>query len=420
MSKDEDKHNEEQGHSEDQAEAPIPRSEDDDKSRILGRDAIALAKTSLVFILIVAGLALVGYLLRFIWVGLLPVILAILVSTVLYPVAAWLRSKGFAPALAAVATLLGAFAIFVGIFSAMAPVVTKQGGTLIQQAESGIGELTKLMNNLPFGIQPEQVQSVTDDAMTFVKNQASNIANGVITGVSTASTIVVSVVIMLFVTFFIIKDGDRFLPWLRKYTGYSAGWHLTELLTRVWSTLAGFIQAQAAVAFVDAVFIGLGLWALQVPLAFVLAVITFFASFIPIIGAFTAGALAVIIALVSHGLTTALLALGLIILVQQLEGNVLQPMLQSKAMGLHATVVLLSVTVGSALAGIVGAFLAVPAAASFAVIFKYHQQMASLRAGEIGLDDIAISTGSGSSDEEKQKARSAVRGLFSSLSPHSS
>lgn len=398
----------------------IPHSEDDDKSRILGRDAVALAKTSLVFIVIIAGLALAGYLLRFIWVGLLPVILAILVSTVLFPVAAWLRSKRFPRALAAVTILFGAFTIIVGIFTAMAPVVTKQGGDLIQQAEDGIGQLTELMDNLPFGIQKEQVESVADDALNFIQDQASNIATGVLTGVSTASSIVVAVVIMLFVTFFIIKDGDRFLPWLRKYTGYSAGWHLTELLTRVWNTLSGFIQAQAAVAFVDAVFIGLGLWALQVPLAFVLAVVTFFASFIPIIGAVTAGALAVVIALVSHGLTTALLALGLIILVQQIEGNVLQPMLQSKAMGLHAAVVLLSVTVGSTLAGIVGAFLAVPAAASFAVLFKYHQQMASLRAGEINLDDIDISTGADSTDPEKQKARANVRGLFSSLSPHSS
>ena len=132
--------------------------------------------------------------------------------------------------------------------------------------------------------------------------------------------------------------------------------------------MSGFIQAQAAVAMVDAVLIGLGLWALQVPLALVIAVVTFFASFIPIIGAVTAGALAVIIALVSNGLTNALLTLALIIIVQQVEGNLLQPLLQSKAMGLHAAVVLLSVTVGSTLAGIVGAFLAVPVAATLSLI----------------------------------------------------
>lgn len=108
--------------------------------------------------------------------------------------------------------------------------------------------------------------------------------------------------------------------------------------------------------------------------------------------------LAVIIALVSDGLTKALLALALIIIVQQVEGNVLQPMLQSKAMGLHAAMVLLSVTVGSALAGIIGAFLAVPVAATVAVVFRYHQEMASLRAGEIEAKNIKISTAEGHED----------------------
>src|SRR5699024_9900930 len=166
----------------------------------------------------------------------------------------------------------------------------------------------------------------------------------------------------------------------------------TEVLTRTWNTLAGFIRTQAIVSFVDAFFIGLGLVLLGVPLAFVLAVITFFAGFIPIVGAVTAGALAVIIALVSNGVTNALLVLLLIIAVQQLESNILQPFLQSKAMNMHAAVVLLSVTLGSTLFGIIGAFLAVPIAATLAVWFRYHSELVALRAGEITIDDIEIAT----------------------------
>ncbi|AJI79905.1 AI-2E family transporter [Corynebacterium singulare] len=376
-------------------DATIHPSETDDKSRVLGRDAVSLAKVCLIFIIVVAGVGLAGYLLKFIWVGLLPVILAILVCTVLYPVTAWLRSKKFPRALAAITTLLGFLAIIGGVFAAMAPVVSSQGGALVSQAENGLNKLVEMANDLPFDIDAEKVQEVLDDAMTFIKGQASNIATGVISGVSMASSIAMALAIMLFVAFFILKDGDKFLPWLRTYTGYSAGWHATELLTRVWNTLSGFIQAQAAVAAVDGILIGLGLWALQVPLALVIAVVTFFASFIPVIGAVTAGALAVIIALVSDGLTKALLALALIVIVQQVEGNVLQPMLQSKAMGLHAAMVLLSVTVGSALAGIIGAFLAVPVAATIAVVFRYHQEMASLRAGELEAEHIKISTTEG-------------------------
>ncbi|WP_408932441.1 AI-2E family transporter [Corynebacterium sp. YSMAA1_1_D6] len=376
-------------------DAVLHPSETDDKSRVLGRDAVALAKACLVFIAVVAGLGLAGYLLKFIWVGLLPVILAILVCTVLYPVTAWLRSKKFPRALAAITTLLGFLAIIVGVFAAMAPVVSAQSGTLVKQAEDGINQLGDLVNNLPFDVDTGQLQEVIDDVVTFLKGQASQIATGVLSGVSMASSIVMAIVIMLFVAFFILKDGDKFLPWLRTYTGYSAGWHATELLTRVWNTLSGFVQAQATVAAVDGILIGLGLWVMQIPLALVIGVVTFFASFIPVIGAVTAGALAIIIALVTDGVTKALLALVLIIVVQQVEGNVLQPMLQSKAMGLHAAMVLLSVTVGSALAGIIGAFLAVPVAATIAVVFRYHQEMASLRAGELDAENIKISTTEG-------------------------
>ncbi|MCG7458572.1 AI-2E family transporter [Corynebacterium tuberculostearicum] len=400
-------------------------AERDDKSAVLAKDFRTMAKISVVFILIVAGLALAGYLLKFIWVGLLPVLLAILVSTVLYPISAWLRSKGFPRSLAAVSTLLGLIIVFCGVFAAMAPVVTSQSQTLIDQAEDGINQITEMVEKSPIDIQSDQLQSVLQDVVKFAKGQASTIATGVISGFSMASSIVVAALIMLFVTFFIIKDGDKFLPWLRKYTGNSTGWHVTELGARIWKTLSGFIQAQAAVAMVDAVLIGLGLWVLQVPLALVIAVVTFFASFIPIIGAVTAGALAIIIALVSNGLTNALLALALIIIVQQVEGNVLQPMLQSKAMGLHAAVVLLSVTVGSTLAGIVGAFLAVPVAATIAVVVRYHAEMAALRSGEVEASDIDIITGSKDDPEDfsdvtyehDETPRDKVEQLYQSMSP---
>ena len=284
----------------------------------------------------------------------------------------------------------------------MAPMVTAQSTILINEAEAGIMQLTKMVNDSPLDIEVDQLQSVFQDIVSFAKGQASTIATGVVSGFSMASSIAVATVIMLFITFFIIKDGDKFLPWLRKYTGNSAAWHITELTSRIWKTLSGFVQAQAIVALVDAVFIGLGLWALQVPLALVIAVITFFAGFIPIIGAVTAGALAVIMALVSNGLTNALLALLLIIIVQQVESNVLQPILQSKAMGLHAAIVLLSVTVGSSLAGIIGAFLAVPVAATITVILRYHAEMAALRAGEVAPEDIEVVTGSKAASKDNK------------------
>ena len=126
-----------------------------------------------------------------------------------------------------------------------------------------------------------------------------------------------------------------------------------------------------------------------------LAIITFIAGFIPFVGAIVAGALSVTIALVSLGVTKALLVLGLVLLVQQLEGNVLSPWLQSKAMDLHPVIVLVSVTVGSALFGLIGGFLAVPAAAMFAVAYRYGQDMMKLQSGEKTAADLDFSTVAG-------------------------
>ena len=295
----------------------------DNKTSVMVSDGRALTSFSWRFIVIVAALALAGFVLKFVWVGLLPVILAILLSSVLAPVTAKLRSWKFPAALASISTLLGLLLIIGGTFTAMGPVVSRQGSQLWDQAEEGINQLIGMVNDMPFNIDAKQVDQLIDDVMSFIQGQMSSIASGVISGASAASSVLVTVAVMFIISFFILKDGDKFLPWVRKYSGASIGWHATEVLTRVWKTLAGFIQAQAAVSFVDALFIGLGLWALGVPLAFVLAVVTFFAGFIPIIGAVTAGALAVVIALVSNGLINALLVLALILLVQQIEGNVL-------------------------------------------------------------------------------------------------
>jgi predicted PurR-regulated permease PerM len=155
---------------------------------------------------------------------------------------------------------------------------------------------------------------------------------------------------------------------------------------KTWATLSEFIRQQALVGFIDAFFIGVGLWVLGVPLVLPLAVLTFFGGFVPIVGAFVAGAFAVLIALVSNGLTTALLVLLVVVLVQQIEGNVLQPIIQGRGFNLHAAVVILAVTAGGSLAGITGAFLGVPVAALIAVIYRYVRDELDGRSPEVSDD----------------------------------
>lgn len=121
---------------------------------------------------------------------------------------------------------------------------------------------------------------------------------------------------------------------------------------------------------------------LGVPLAYALAIITFIGGFVPIVGAFVAGGLAVLVALVANGPVNALIVLGIILAVQQFEGNVLQPWLQSKSMKLHAVIVLLAVTLGATVFGVIGAFLAVPVAAALAVVLRYYDEQVSLQAAD--------------------------------------
>ncbi|MDK8845681.1 AI-2E family transporter [Corynebacterium sp. MSK297] len=387
--------------------------EDVDRSVIWARDGKTMAAWAWRMIISIAALALALVIVYFAWRAILPAILAVLVTSLLAPLAKLLRFIKFPPALAALTTLLGTIGAVVGIFAAMGPTIRSQGSELVNQAERGAHELMSMTDRLPFEVDVSKVSEFSDSIVKFLRNQSGTIASSLVSGVSVASTLVITIVIMFVLTFFFLKDGSKFLPWLRQYTGHDIGWHATELLTRVWNTLAGFLRTQAVVSFVDAVFIGLGLWILNVPLAFVLATITFFAGFIPIIGAITAGTLAVIIALVSNGLTNALLVLGLIILVQQLESNILQPVLQSRSMGLHAAIVLLSITLGSALAGIIGAFLAVPIAATVAVIMRYHSEMVGLRAGDLTIDDIEIA--SSEDDEDAKSSLSAFEKVKQSL-----
>ncbi|BAU95405.1 hypothetical protein N24_1143 [Corynebacterium suranareeae] len=326
------------------------------------------------------------------WQGVLPVTLAIIICTVLSSPNSWLRKHGVPSVLSAFITIGTFFAIVGFILWAIAPSIAKQSQVLYFQAFEGILSIQLWLQGPPLNLDSDDLSSYFNEAATWLQNQAGTIAGEIFSGLGAATSVIVTLGVVLVLTFFFLKDGHRFLPWARKIGGETSGWHITELLTRAWTTLAGFVRAQALVSAVDAVFIGIGLVIVGVPMALALSVITFVAGFIPIIGAFTAGALAVLVALVSLGFTEAVIVLIIVVAVQQIEGNILSPLLQSRAMNLHPVIVLLSVTVGGTLFGIIGAFLAVPVAAMIAVFFRYFQDMTSLRAGERVAADLKFSS----------------------------
>jgi len=293
-----------------------------------------------------------------------------------------MRQRGVPAAAASIVMMLVAVGVFAGVIGAIVPSIVDQAPDLANRATDGVKKLQDWIQGPPLNVQDEQLDNIVHTITQKLQSSSTTIAQGVFSGVGTATSALVTIFTTLVLVFFFLKDGPKFVPWLHRTLGKPSGLHVGEVLQRMWASLGGFIRTQALVSFVDAALIGVGLVILDVPLAGVLIVVTFLGGFIPIVGAFVAGALAVLIALVSNGLTSALILLGVILAVQQLEGNVLQPWLQSKSMDLHATIVLLSVTLGGTLFGITGAFLAVPAASAIAVVLRYLNEQIAARAGE--------------------------------------
>jgi len=342
----------------------------------------SVARFSLRFLLVVAAVVVLGYLAGVFWVVLLPVLLGLILATVLWPPVRFLRRRGTPAAVAAISVLLVALLLLAGIIGGLAPQVTGQAQELADQVTLGLSDLQERLTGPPFNLGEEQIGQTVDNVIGELQANAQSLASQVLTGAVAAGSLLITGLLSLVLCFFYLKDGPKFLPWLGGLVGPRAAPHVSALAQRSWVTLSGFIKAQAAVGLADAVFIGIGLAILGVPLALPLAVLVFFGAFIPIVGAVVSGALAALVALVTNGLTSALIVVALVLIVQQLEGNVLQPILVGRTLDLHPAVVILAVTAGATLSGIIGAFLAVPVVAVAAVVVRYaRQQLAEVEPG---------------------------------------
>ena len=348
------------------------------REALVGRAMSRLATASLRFLLVVAALVVLAFLVQQLWVIVLPVLLGLLLATVFWPPVRYLRGRGTPPALAAAAVLLTGVLLLVALVALLAPQVTGQAEEIADQVVAGLDDVQGFITGPPLNLGRDAVGGAVDNVIGELQANAQNIAGRVLSGAVAAGSLLLTALLALVLCFFFLKDGPKFLPWLGGLTGPRAAPHVAAIGHRGWATLSGFIKAQAAVGFVDALAIGIGLAILGVPLAVPLAVLIFFGAFIPIIGAVVTGALAALVALVTNGPTAAIIVVVLVLVVQQLEGNVLQPILVGRTLDLHPAVVILAVTAGGTLAGITGAFLAVPVVAVGAVTIRYARQQLAL------------------------------------------
>ncbi|GAA2041249.1 AI-2E family transporter [Agromyces tropicus] len=287
----------------------------------------------------------------------IPVLIALILAAAASPLIAWLR-RGMPPILAAWVALLGGIVVLGGIVTAIVFAVRSQWDDLATSATDGFDDLLGWVRTLPIPIDQEQLDAWRDGILDFVTS--AEFGQSALTGVSQATEFFTGLVLMLVVLFFFLKDGDRIWAFfLRPFAGdrLERGRRVGETSVKV---LGGYVRGTAIVALVDAVAIGIGLAILQVPLALPLAVIVFLTAFIPLVGATVAGILAALVALVANGPIVALIVVAIVIAVNQLEGDLLQPVVMAQSLKLHPLVVLIALTAGTILGGIAGAVLAVP------------------------------------------------------------
>ncbi|MGJ7440045.1 AI-2E family transporter [Aquipuribacter sp. MA13-6] len=285
---------------------------------------------------------------------------AVLLAALLAPLSERLRRSGLPGALAALVSILVLLGIPTGIgaliFSSVADQVDELGPALLEAVDGIRGWL----EDGPLAIDP----TVIDDLTGSAAGAAEEAAPGAVAGTTTVARGLIGVVLTVFAVFFLVKDGRRMWEWLLRWFPRGETRDKVDGSGRVaWTTLTSYVRGTALVALVDAVGIGLGLVVLDVPLWLSLALLTFVGGFVPIIGAFVAGVVAVLVTLVTNGPTDALIILVVVVVVQQVESNLLQPLIMGQVIRLHPLVIACAVTAGTLVLGVAGAVIAVPVVA---------------------------------------------------------
>jgi predicted PurR-regulated permease PerM len=322
---------------------------------------VALAAAAWVLLQVIARTQLV----------LVPVLVALLLAALLQPIAAALVKRGVPRALAAALVLIGGILGIAGLVWLVVDQFRGGFGDLSAQVDDGITEIQDWLINGPLGLSQTQIDNAFDSARNSLTENRETLTSGAIGAATTAGHVLTGLLIALFATFFLVKDGAQIWRWIVRLFPGDTRARADGAGQRAWQTLISYVRATLAVAFVDAVGIGVGAAVLGVPLALPLAVLVFLGSFVPIVGATVSGLVAVLVALVAKGPVTALLLLGVVLLVQQLEGHVLQPLLLGRAVKVHPLAVVLAIATGVLLAGIVGALVAVPIVAVANTVASY-------------------------------------------------
>src|SRR5215210_4566867 len=346
---------------------PPPRFAGDDA---VPRGLAVASAVTLRLIIVLGGIVLLALFAKRMMVVVIPMIIALLLATLLAPLAHYLRSRKFRPALAAALSVLLALTVFLGLWALVIPPFVSQVPEVVENVQQGAGQVADAAK--PLGLSDKEAQDAIRKARDQLQGRqaAGTLLNGAILLVQWAAALI----LILVLTFFFLKDGEQLRDWTVCLFAEERRGPLREIFDRAWGALATYVQGVFLVATLDAVLIGIVLVAVGVPIALPLIVLTFIAAFFPIVGSILAGVAATLVALVSGGIVDAAIVLAAIIAVQQLEGNVFYPMVVGKRLQLHPVAILLVLTAGGVLAGVAGAFLAIPVAAVTSAVLDYMRE----------------------------------------------
>jgi len=321
-------------------------------------------------IVVITGFYVLLYAAAYVAVVVVPVIVALLLSALLQPGAASLVRRGWPRSLAAFAMLIVGLGAVAGIITLVVERFSAGFSDLAKQVSEGLGQVqTFVVRTFPI-TRGQLEDAVTKFQHTLVDNQGT-LASGALTTAATVGQVITGFFLALFTLFFFLKDGRSIWLWLVGLFPRDSRAYIDEAARRAWRTLVSYVRATAAVALIDAIGIGIGLAVLGVPLVVPLAALVFLGAFIPILGSFLAGSVAVLVALVSKGPITALITLAIVVFVMQIEGHILQPLLLGRAVRVHPLAVVLSIAAGLLIGGIFGALIAVPIVACANVAGTY-------------------------------------------------
>ena len=341
-------------------------------------------------LVILAALVALLWVIKRLEIIIVPLLLALMLSALLLPMVDWLDRRG-APRGGAVAlVLLAGFAILGGILTFVVSQFVIGLPDLVKQVTRSIDSTRNWLIEGPLHLSRQQIENAGNAAIQALQNNQAKLTSGALSTAATVTEIITAALLMMFTLIFFLYGGRNIWQYVTKIFPTDVRDRVRAAGNAGYGSLIGYVRATFLVALVDAVGVGTGLAIMSVPLALPLASLVFLGAAIPLVGAVVSGFLAVVVALLAKGFVYALITLGVIIGVNQLEAHILQPLVMGRAVSIHPLAIVVAISSGGVLAGVVGALLAVPTVAFFNNAFQVLLANNLAAAAEQTDDDAAI------------------------------